>query len=157
MASGGKSAVPSAKPRGGIPATQKKRRGRGTGSKLLAASAPSPSQTQMSAQATTTPGESSKKIFPPVAWDGQRTDMLVEWITTHVADRHILCHDARGASSTSKSQPTAVPGDRRSGKNKKDITCVIAKHIFKDDPEYSELVTLDLGKLGISVTNRLQA
>ena len=57
-----------------------------------------------------------------VAWKGKHTDFLVDWILTHVADHHTLFHDHLSTATP----PMLSPKDKQSGKNKKEISAVIA-------------------------------
>ena len=86
-----------------------------------------------------------------VQWDTDPTctDKLVSWILNHPADCNILFHDRLSNSPTL----TLSPEERPSGNNKKDITAVITKHIFKDDLAYSVLYPSDPGKFAFLVTN----
>ena len=79
-------------------------------------------------------------------------DMLVAQITSHAADRHVLFHDWSSATSTKLS-----PGDKLSGKNKKDVSAAIAKHIFEDDPNHSSAYTAEPTRYVTSVINWLGA
>jgi hypothetical protein len=90
---------------------------------------------------------------PSVQWDTDPTctDKLVAWILTHPADRNILFHDR----SSNAPPPTLSPEDKPSGRNKKDVTVIIAKHIFEGDQVYSSLYASDPGKFATSVTNQL--
>ncbi|KAL4072386.1 hypothetical protein V8B97DRAFT_2006761 [Scleroderma yunnanense] len=51
--------------------------------------------------------------------------------------------------------PTHSPDDRPSGKNKKEVTAAIAKHIFEHNPIYGTLYASDPSKFTTSVTNQL--
>ncbi|KAI6023512.1 hypothetical protein PISMIDRAFT_34519, partial [Pisolithus microcarpus 441] len=80
-----------------------------------------------------------------ISWDTDptRTDKLVSWIVSHSGDRNILFHD-RSSNTT----PLVLsPDDKPSGKNKKEVSTVIAKHIFECDLVYASLYALDLGNL----------
>ena len=70
--------------------------------------------------------EPSKKLMPNITWEEKHADQLVEWITTHTTDQHILFHDH--ATSTSASKPP--PGDKPSGKSKKEVSVAIARHTY---------------------------
>ena len=100
------------------PATQsghpskKKQHAKGKTTHMPAPPAPEP----VSASST------KKASSANVAWEGKRTDLLVDWILTHVADRHTLFHDR----SSTATPPVLSPEDKRSGKNKKEISAVIA-------------------------------
>ena len=95
---------------------------------------------------------SSKKASSTnVAWEGKCTDLLVNWILTHVANCHTLFHD----HSSTATLPVLSPEDKQSGKNKKEISAVIARHIFEHNPDYSALYASELVKYVTSVTNWL--
>ena len=128
----------SASQRGGMP--PKKRRGRG--SKATPAPTPAP--------APSAPAPTKKTSTANITWDERRTDMLVTWITSHAADRHVLFHDRSSSTST-----TLTPGDKPSSKNKKDVSTAIAKHIFEDDPDHSSVYAAEPTKYVTSVINRL--
>lgn len=98
----------------------------------------------------TIPSSSKKTSSVNVIWDERRTDLLVQWILSHPADRHILFHDR-----TSSTVPKLSPDDKPSGKNKKEVSTVIARHIFAKDPDYSALYKAEPGKFVTSVINRL--
>ncbi|KAF8443715.1 hypothetical protein L210DRAFT_793454, partial [Boletus edulis BED1] len=85
-----------------------------------------------------------------ITWDGRRMDSLVVWITSRAADRHILFHD-RSSSTLTK----LIPSDKPSGKNKKEVSTAIAKHIFKDDPDHSSAYEADPARYVTSIINRL--
>ena len=104
-------------------------------------------------QASSSAPEPIKRSTLNIVWEGRRTDQLVEWITTHIADRHILFHDR--STSTSASRPP--PGDKPSGKSKKEVSAVIARHIFASDPDHLSLYAADPSKYVTSVINRLGA
>ncbi|KAI6106783.1 hypothetical protein EDD17DRAFT_1839924 [Pisolithus thermaeus] len=86
-----------------------------------------------------------------ISWDADPscTDKLVAWILGHPTDCHILFHDH------TTNVPALSPEDRPSGKNKKDIVAVIARHIFESDSVYANQYTLDAGKFSMSVINHL--
>ena len=138
----------SASQRGGMP--PKKRRGRG--SKATPAPTPSSTSAGMSAPAPSAPAPTKKTSTANITWDERRTDMLVTWITSRAADRHVLFHDRSSSTST-----TLTPGDKPSGKNKKDVSAAIAKHIFEDDPDHSSVYAAEPTKYVTSVINRLGA
>jgi hypothetical protein len=69
---------------------------------------------------------------------------------SRVADRHVLFHD-RSSSTSIK----LAPGDKPSGKNKKDVSAVIAKHIFEEDPDHSSSYAAEPTRYVTSVINRL--
>ena len=95
---------------------------------------------------------SSKKASSTnVAWEGKHTDLLVDWILTHVADCHTLFHDR----SSTATLPMLSPEDKRSGKNKKEISAVIVRHIFEHNPNYSASYVSEPVKYVTSVTNWL--
>ena len=97
--------------------------------------------------------EPSKKSMPNITWEGKHTDQLVEWSMTHTADWHILFHDC--VTSTSASKPP--PGDKPSGKSKKEVSAAIARHIFITDPDHSFLYASDPLRYVTSVINQLGA
>jgi hypothetical protein len=99
----------------------------------------------------TSAAEPTKKSGANIVWEGTCTDQLVTWITLHAADRHILFHDR----STSTPTPVFLPGDRPSGKNKKDVLAAIAKHIFGGNPDHSASYASDPTRYVTSVTNHL--
>ena len=78
--------------------------------------------------------------------------MLVAWITSCAADHHVLFHDQSSSTSTKLS-----PGDKPSGKNKKDVSAAIAKHIFEDDPDHSSGYAAEPTRYVTSVINQLGA
>ena len=88
---------------------------------------------------------------PFISWDADptHTDKLVSWILNHPADHHILFHDC--LSNTSQLNVS----DKPSGKNKKDVSAVIAKHIFEHDHIYAALYQSDPNRFATSVINRL--
>ena len=104
-------------------------------------------------QASSSAPEPIKRSTLNIVWEGRHTDQLVEWITTHIADWHILFHDH--STSTSASRPP--PGDKLSGKSKKEVSAVIARHIFASDPDHLSLYAADPSKYVTSVINRLGA
>ncbi|KAI6094183.1 hypothetical protein F5141DRAFT_1070328 [Pisolithus sp. B1] len=90
---------------------------------------------------------------PSVSWDADPTctDKLVSWMVSHSGDHNILFHDC-----LSNSTPLVLsPDDKPSGKNKKEVTTAITKHIFEHDLVYASLYAVDPGKFAMSVTNRL--
>ncbi|KAI6046840.1 hypothetical protein EDC04DRAFT_2887319 [Pisolithus marmoratus] len=90
---------------------------------------------------------------PSISWDADPThmDKLVSWIVSHSGDCNILFHDC-----LSNITPLVLsPDDKPSGKNKKEVTSVITKHIFEHDVAYASLYALDPGKFATSVTNQL--
>jgi len=129
--------APSALPRARVPATASKKRGGKAEGKVVA----------LGVAATPT------MKGPSVQWDTNPTctDKLVSWILNHPADCNVLFHD----HLLNSPPPVLSPEERPSGKNKKDITAVIAKHIFQDDLAYSVLYASDPGKFTLSVTNQL--
>ena len=78
-------------------------------------------------------------------------DMLVAWITSHSADHHILFYDC--LSSASVSRFSQASEDRPSGKNKKDVSAAIAKHIFETDPDHANTYVEEPGRYVTSVIN----
>ena len=102
-------------------------------------------------QAASLPTKPTKKSAANIIWEGHCTDQLVDWITSHISDHHILFHDHSASALTA--QPP--PGDKPSGKNKKDIASAIAKQIFGDDPDHATSYTSDPARYVTSVTNHL--
>ncbi|KAI6101885.1 hypothetical protein F5141DRAFT_1218093 [Pisolithus sp. B1] len=97
--------------------------------------------------------ESARGHGPSVSWDADPTctDKLVSWMVSHSGDHNILFHDC-----LSNSTPLVLsPDDKPSGKNKKEVTTAITKHIFKHDLVYASLYVVDPGKFAMSVTNWL--
>ena len=85
------------------------------------------------------PIATKKTLSANITWDGRYIDLLVEWITSCAADHHVLLHDHSSSMMTK-----LPPGDKPSGKNKKDVFSAIAKHIFKDNPEYFNMYIAEL-------------
>ncbi|KAL4062069.1 hypothetical protein V8B97DRAFT_1921118 [Scleroderma yunnanense] len=73
-------------------------------------------------------------------------EKLVFWIINHPTDHNILFHNHLSSIPV----PTHSPDDRPSGKNKKEVTAAIAKHIFKHNPIYGTLYASDPGKFATS-------
>jgi hypothetical protein len=86
---------------------------------------------------------------PNIVWDQDHVQELVSWIVTHPTDRNILYHDRNQSGSAPPS-----PNERPSGRQKKDIHAVIAKHIFEG--KVSDY-TNDPEQYATSVSNRLTA
>jgi hypothetical protein len=86
-----------------------------------------------------------------VNWDNNLTltTKLIQWLLSHTADQHILFHD----HATSTHIP--IPGDKASGKNKKEVQAVIARYLFENDPSYGSAYALDPGKFSTLLNNRL--
>ncbi|KAI6018966.1 hypothetical protein PISMIDRAFT_120021, partial [Pisolithus microcarpus 441] len=80
-----------------------------------------------------------------ISWDADPTctDKLVSWIVTHSGDCNILFHD----HLSNTTHLVLSPDDKPSGKNKKEVSTVIAKHIFECDLVYASLYALDPGNL----------
>ena len=138
------------KPPGTLQWGTTKRSARGRGGKGRAAPSAPPTQSlQQRGQPPT--DDSQSTTTGNVNWDNSPilTTNLIQWLLSHPADRHILFHDC--ASSTH----VPVPGDRPSGRNKKEVQAVIAKHLFEKDPTYSSAYTLDPGRFSTSLNNRL--
>ncbi|KAG6379808.1 hypothetical protein JVT61DRAFT_10353 [Boletus reticuloceps] len=94
--------------------------------------------------------EPPKKMAINIVWEASRTNLLIVWIMGHEADRHILFHD-RSSSAT-----MSLPGDKPSGKTKKDVAGVITKHIFTNDSDHAEwYMASDPAKYTLSVLNCL--
>ena len=100
-------------------------------------------------QASSSAPKPIKRSMLNIVWEGRHTDQLVEWIMTHIADWHILFHDR--STSTSASRPPL--GDKPSGKSKKELSAVIARHIFTSDPDHLSLYAADPSKYVTSVIN----
>ncbi|KAI5987247.1 hypothetical protein EDD15DRAFT_2199773 [Pisolithus albus] len=98
-------------------------------------------------------GENLPGRVPPVQWDATRTEQLVTWLLTHAADRHILFHDKNTGESSRA--PPAAPGDKPSGRNKKEVRLAIASHIFANDPIYGGQWAINSDRFQVSVMNRL--
>ena len=97
-----------------------------------------------------TSSKSSTPRPPNITWDENRVQELVSWLVTCLADRHVLYHDCNQAGSA----PPLPSNEQPSGRQKKDIHAVIAKHIFGGkDPEYLN----SLERYVMSVSNRLTA
>ena len=77
--------------------------------------------------------------------------MLVKWIVSHTTDQHILSHDCSSSASTMK----LSPNDKASGKNKKDVSAAITKHIFENNPDHSSTYQEELRRYVTSVINWL--
>ena len=133
--------------RGGVP--QRKRHGRG--SKTVSTPTPAPAPTLSTSTSQAAPGPSKKTLAVNITWEGRHTDMLVAWITSHSADCHILFHDH--SSSASASRFSQASKDRPSGKNKKDVSAAIAKHIFETDPDHANTYVEEPGRYVMSVIN----
>ena len=104
-------------------------------------------------QASSSAPEHIKRSTLNIVWEGRCTDQLVEWITTHITDQHVLFHDC--LTLTLASRPPL--GDKLSGKSKKEVSAVIARHIFASDPDHLSLYVADPSKYVTSVINRLGA
>lgn len=92
---------------------------------------PYPNTPSILASTTSVP---AKRMTPVhITWEGSCTDQLITWITSHAADHHILFHDHSLSISIKP-----LLGKKPSGKNKKDIFAVIAKHIFEHDADHSQ-------------------
>ena len=76
---------------------------------------------------STTSSRSVAPRPPNIVWDQDCVQELVSWIVTHPADRNILYHDRNQSGSA----PLPSPSEQPSGRQKKDIHTVIAKHIFE--------------------------
>ncbi|KIK22252.1 hypothetical protein PISMIDRAFT_11733 [Pisolithus microcarpus 441] len=74
-------------------------------------------------------------------------------LLNHAADRHILFHDKNTGGPSSA--PPAVPGDKPSGHNKKEVRLTIASHIFTGDPVYGGQWAVNLEKFQLSIMNHL--
>lgn len=145
-------------------ATQRKRRGRGGKSSAVPSqpSVPAPPYMQLGVQG---PSDAANTLGPPPArsstlhinWDPHRIQTLISWITTYPADRHVLCHDGSRSSKSQSSAPKLPSGEKAkpSGKTKKDVATVIAKHMFQDDPVHAALFLEDTPKYAKSIINRL--
>ncbi|KIK10916.1 hypothetical protein PISMIDRAFT_19957 [Pisolithus microcarpus 441] len=98
-------------------------------------------------------GENALVRLPPIQWDATRTELLVSWLLNHAADHHILFHNKNTGGPSSA--PPAVPGDKLSGCNKKEVRLAIASHIFAGDPIYGGQWAVNSEKFQLSIMNRL--
>ncbi|KIN94667.1 hypothetical protein M404DRAFT_34841 [Pisolithus tinctorius Marx 270] len=90
-----------------------------------------------SQRAVTTTGDASttEGLQPKnINWDIPRTDILVNWLLTHPANRRILFSD----KITTVSPPS--PDEGPVGHNKKEVQAIIAEVIFKNDPYYKDML-----------------
>ncbi|KIJ13920.1 hypothetical protein PAXINDRAFT_13241 [Paxillus involutus ATCC 200175] len=78
------------------------------------------------------PNDSQSSSTGNVNWDSSSilTTNLIQYLLSHPANRHLLFHDHAAAAHV------PIPGDKASGKNKREVQAVIAKHLFQTDPVY---------------------
>ncbi|KAG6379036.1 hypothetical protein JVT61DRAFT_11464 [Boletus reticuloceps] len=140
---------------GGMPPN--KWHGRGSKAAPGPMSAPAPPPTALSSTSAdvsapdpSVPPPTKKPPTANITWDGRCTDLLVAWITSQAADWRIVFHDRSSLMLTK-----LAPGDKPSGKNKKEVSRAITKHIFKDEPEHSSAYAADPARYVTSVINQL--
>ncbi|KIN97876.1 hypothetical protein M404DRAFT_31824 [Pisolithus tinctorius Marx 270] len=103
-----------------------------------------------SQRAVTTTGDTSTTEglqLKNINWDVPRTDILINWLLTHPANRRILFSD----KITTVSPPS--PDEGPVGHNKKEVQAIIAEVVFKNDPYYKDMYMVGPAKFQVSVGN----
>jgi hypothetical protein len=82
--------------------------------------------------------------------DLRRTDILVQHITTHSADAHVLFYEGKKAQA-----PALSDGERACGKDKGEIYQALAKLIFEKGDKLSHLYAQEPKTFDKAVGNRV--
>ncbi|KIK93240.1 hypothetical protein PAXRUDRAFT_97891, partial [Paxillus rubicundulus Ve08.2h10] len=77
-------------------------------------------------------------------WTNDQTNMLMSWLTSHLADCHILFYENKGHHDSN---------NKPSNKDKAGIHEIIAQHVFRPSQEWAEHYTNAPKKFGICVSN----
>ncbi|KIO00026.1 hypothetical protein M404DRAFT_29854, partial [Pisolithus tinctorius Marx 270] len=109
-----------------------------------------PASSSQRAVTTTGDAPTTEGLQPKnINWDVPRTDILVNWLLTHPANRRILFSD----KITTVSPPS--PDEGPVGHNKKEVQAIIAEVVFKNDPYYKDMYMAGPAKFQVSVGNRI--